>query len=228
MCLAIASEINKKRPDINFIIPVAPTLDLPTLAKFASLDRNPILAKMGGVSAELIYKESEGEKRVFLQTCEGVEIELITRFPAYDILSQCCLCFTTVGANTAELGSLAVPAIVLIPTQQLDAMRSWDGIGGMLANLPGIGSIFAKLINWLVIKQGRLFAWPNIWANEEILPELVGNLQADKISQIAIGFLDNPGKLKLMRERLIGVRGQPGAAIRIVAIVYKRLIKTLY
>jgi lipid-A-disaccharide synthase len=38
------------------------------------------------------------------------------------------LCLTTVGANTAELGSLAVPMIVLLPTQQLDAMRAWDGL----------------------------------------------------------------------------------------------------
>jgi lipid-A-disaccharide synthase len=61
--------------------------------------------------------------------------------------------FYHVGANTAELGALAVPMIVLLPTQQLDAMRSWDGLPGLLANLPVLGSSFAKAINWIIMKQ---------------------------------------------------------------------------
>ena len=215
LCLAIAEQIHRHRPQARFMIPVAPTLDLPSLAQFADPQQNPILNQVGGVPGQLITPESS---RPYLKTPQGLQIELITQFPA-DELIRCCLCLTTVGANTAQLGALGVPMIVLLPTQQLDAMRSWDGIPGILANLPGLGSGFAQLINWFILKQGRLFAWPNIWANEEIVPELVGEIQAKEVASMMLDFLSNPQKLKAMRDRLLQVRGKSGAALQIAHLV---------
>ena len=215
LCLAIAQQIHRHRPQTRFIVPVAPTLDLPTLAQFADPQQNPILNRMGGVSGQLV---TEANQRPSLKTPQGVHLELVTQFPA-DELSQCRLCLTTVGANTAQLGALGVPMIVLIPTQQLDAMRSWDGIPGILANLPGLGSGFARLINWFILKQGRLFAWPNIWANAEIVPEVVGEIQAEEVASMVLAFLNNPQMLKAMRDRLLEVRGKPGAALQIAHLV---------
>ncbi|MDJ0724598.1 MAG: lipid-A-disaccharide synthase [Prochloraceae cyanobacterium] len=223
LCLAIATIIAQKRPEIKFIIPVAPTLDLATLAKYADPNKNPVLNLVNGIPAELIYLE----EKAYLKTLEGLKIELITHFPAYDRLSQCTLCLTTVGANTAELGSLAIPSIVLIPTQQLDAMRSWDGLPGILANLPLIGSIFAKIINLLVLRKKRLFAWPNIWANAEIMPELIGNLQAKDVANLVLDYLENPEKLERMRDRLREIRGRSGAANKITKIIEEELEKIL-
>lgn len=218
LCLAIAERIYAARPQTRFIIPVAPTLDLQTLARFADAEENPVLKLVQGTTAELVTGETP-----YLKTPSGLEVELFTRFPAYEKLSQCRLCVTTVGANTAELGALAVPMLVLIPTQQLDAMRSWDGLPGLLANLPLVGTNFAKLINWLVLRQGKLFAWPNIWAQEQIVPELVGELQPDAVAEIAIDFLNNPEKLQEMRDRLRSVRGEPGAAQKLAKIVCEEL-----
>ncbi|MGF1490175.1 MAG: lipid-A-disaccharide synthase [Prochloraceae cyanobacterium] len=215
LCLAIARIIAQKRPEIKFIIPVAPTLDLSSLAKYADPDKNPVLKLVNGSSAKLIEKE----KIAYLKTAEGLEIELITDFPAYERLSQCSLTLTTVGANTAELGSLAIPSIILIPTQQLDAMRSWDGLPGILANLPGIGTIFAKIINLLVLRKKRLYAWPNIWAKTEIMPELVGNIQAKDVANLVLNYLENPEKLDEMRDRLGEIRGRSGAAKKITEII---------
>ncbi|CCQ67630.1 Lipid-A-disaccharide synthase [Crocosphaera watsonii WH 0402] len=130
---------------------------------------------------------------------------------------------TTVGANTAELGALGIPMIVLLPTQQLDAMRTWDGIPGILANLPLVGSQLAKLINARVVKTGRLFAWPNIWAKEEIVPELRGELQGEKVADLVLDWLDNPSELNKIHYRLLEVRGKPGAAQKIAKIVHEQL-----
>lgn len=113
--------------------------------------------------------------------------------------------------------------VILLPTNQLDAMRSWDGLPGILANLPEVGSVFAKLINWVVLqltlKQGRLYAWPNIWANKEIVPELVGQLQPKEVSEMVLDFLAHPEKLTMMRENLRRVRGEPGAGKKLAGIV---------
>ncbi len=236
LTLAIAQHIHKIRPQTRFIIPVAPSLDLPTLANFADPQKNPAIEKMGGVGAKLLIpswdrKETESReheagfqiKNPKLVTTEGVEIELITRTPAYDLLSQCRLCLTTVGANTAELASLAVPMIVLLPTQQLDIMRAWDGLPGLLANLPGVGAAFATIINWLVVRKGQLFAWPNIWAKEEIVPELMGKLKPETVAELVLEFLNHPEKLEEMSDRLRSLRGKPGAAKKLAEIVLSSL-----
>jgi hypothetical protein len=227
LCLAIAEQIHATRPDVQFVIPVAPTLDLETLARFADPEQNAIAQYFGAVRASLLPPAQP--KGTFpshcpsLETESGLHISLWQPFPAYDLLQRCQLCLTTVGANTAELGALAVPMIVFLPTQQLDAMRAWDGIPGLLANLPGVGGAIAKLINWWFLRKSRLLAWPNIWAGEAIVPELVGNLKPEEVSSLALDWLANPETRNAVRDRLRQVRGKPGAAEKLAAIVMEEL-----
>lgn len=217
LMLAIAEHIHAQKPQTKFIIPVAPTLDLQTLANFANPDQNPYLQIFQFSGASLINNQ--------LKTNTGLTVELIQQNPAYEILSQCNLCLTTVGANTAELGALGVPMIVLLPTQQLDAMRAWDGLPGLLANIPGIGTTFAKLINWFFLRRKGLLAWPNIWAQEEIVPELVGKLQASEIGEMILNWLATPEKLAAIRAQLRSVRGESGAAEKLASIVKEEIAK---
>jgi lipid-A-disaccharide synthase len=228
LALAIAQHIHTIRPQTRFIIPVAPTLDLPTLARFADPQHNPIIDKLGWARAQLVVPPADTQELPFLKTPNGLRVELWESFPAHDLLRQCRLCLTTVGANTAELGSLAVPMLVLLPTQQLDAMRSWDGLPGLLVRLPGVGANFAKAANWLVVnwlvrRRGHLFAWPNKWANDAIVPELVGQLQPVDIAKLALDYLEHPEKLEEMRSRLRHVRGQSGAARKLAQLVQEEL-----
>ncbi|MDY7014209.1 MAG: lipid-A-disaccharide synthase [Cyanobacteriota bacterium] len=221
---AIAELIHQQRPHTRFVIPVAPTVNLETLAKYGDPQQNPVIAKVGNVSAQLVVPENEPP---YLKTSGGLRLDIATHFPAYDLLSQCQLCLTTIGANTAELGALAVPMLVLIPTQQLDAMRAWDGLPGILVNLPGIGTNLAKLINAFVVrqtrKQKRLYAWPNLWAKAEIVPELLGELQPKDIAIRAIELLENPENLTKIHDRLRRVRGKPGAAEKLATLVGEEL-----
>ena len=216
LTLAIAEYIHNKLPQTKFFIPVAPTLDLPTLANFANSENNPFTKVFNCPVTDLIDNK--------FVTPTGLTVELKQENPAYHLLSQCSLCLTTVGANTAELGALAVPMIVLLPMQQLDAMRSWDGLPGILANLPGVGSSFAKIINWWMYKHKGLLAWPNIWAQEEIVPELVGNLQPEVVGEMVLDLLTNPEKLEAMRDKLRRVRGEGGAAEKLAILVKEELL----
>jgi len=227
LCLAIAEYIYTKRPQTRFVIPVAPTLDLQTLASFANPQKNSITEIFGFGGASLIVSE-EARGKALLKTATGLTVELWQENPAYHLLSQCCICLTTVGANTAELGALGVPMIVLLPTQQLDAMRSWDGLPGLLANLPGVGTPFTNVINWLFLKFVRrkgLLAWPNIWAQEEIVPELMGELQPQEVGEMVLDFLDHPEKLDDIRAKLHNIRGESGAAQKIAQIVGEEIGK---
>jgi hypothetical protein len=211
--LAVAELLHDRYPQIQFGLPVAPTLDLETLASYGDRHTNPTIDLVGGTTATLVSSPQPA-----LITGTGVEILLHTEFPAYEWLSRCTLCLTTIGANTAELGALAVPAIVLIPIQKLDAMRAWDGILGLLVNLPVLGTPIAKLINWWAFKtlNGRKLAWPNIWAGgREIMPELVGELQPQAVADLVAQYLDAPELLQQMRQELRSIRGSTGAADKI-------------
>jgi len=217
--LAIAEHIHVARPDTQFVIPVAPTLDVAVLGQFADPTSNPVVRQVGGVTAQLITSEEQA----YLQTENGLRVDLWTGFPAHSLLSACTLCLTTVGANTAELGALAVPMLVLLPTQQLDAMRAWDGLPGLLANLPLVGTGIAKGINRFMLERLGLLAWPNIWAGREIVPELVGHLQPQAVAAMVIDLLDHPAKLNQIRDNLRSVRGETGAAQKLAHLVKTQL-----
>jgi len=222
LCLAIAEHVHAVRPDVRFVIAVAPALALPTLATFANPASNPAIAQFGWGAAALVQPEASTQ-RPFLKTRSGLQIDLWTETPAYDLLLQCSLCLTTVGANTAELGALAVPMIVLIPLQQSDQIRTWDGIPGLLANLPLIGGRVATFMTHLALKRLGRLAWPNIWANAEIVPELAGNLQPETIATMVLDYLEHPKKLAQMRDRLRHARGSSGAAEKLVNLVAAEL-----
>lgn len=217
LMLAIAQRIQTQRPQTQFVIFVAPTIPLATLADYADPQHSPAHRYVGGGGAQLVAPEGQ---QPYLKTATGVKIQLCTQMPAYDLLARCHLCLTTVGANTAELAALAVPMLVLIPTYQLDVMRAWDGLPGLMANLPGVGRFMAIAINWILLKRGLgLRAWPNIWAKKEIVPEYLGKLQPADIAQDVLDLLAQPEKLARICADLRQVSGQGGAATKLVHLV---------
>lgn len=220
LALAIAHNLYQQRPSDRFVIGVAPNLTLEALAAYADSKINPVPAELSGPNVSLVRSDSGLS---FLQIENGPKVYLWERFPALDLFSQCSLCFTTVGANTAQLGSLATPMIVMLPTQGLDNFKLWDGLPGLLVRLPGVGAIARKLINPLIIrtaqKSGKLFAWPNIWAKKEVVPELFGRITAQEASDVAIDYLAHPEKLDEMRQTLRQLRGTANAADKMAELI---------
>ena len=218
---AIALYLHTKNPHINFIIPVAPTITPEILASYGKLKHNPLAEIFGKFTTKLIKKNNKH----YLQIGENLTIELITKFPCYEQLKQSDICLTTVGANTAQLGSMGVPMIILLPIYQLDAMKSWDGLPGLLVNLPLIGSQLAKLINWIVIqytiKNKKLYGWPNIIAKKEIVPEYIGYLEVEDIGNKVLNYLENPAKLEKIKQDLSQFMGAGNASKKIVQIINK-------
>jgi lipid-A-disaccharide synthase len=66
-------------------------------------------------------------------------------------------------------------------------------------------------------------AWPNIWAGEAIVPELVGELQPQQVASLVLEWLANPETLDQIRQKLHQVRGEPGAAQKIAQLAYALL-----
>ena len=235
-----------QRPVLQFVIPVAPTLSLKDIAQYADPLYNPMIDRFNWGSATLIpgiFKPSHETDQPadlrahlpYLRTAAGNQIYLWSSNPAYSLLDRCQFCLTTVGANTAELGALGIPMFVLLPMHQLDTMRAWDGVLGVLVRLPIIGAWFARLIGWIVWRWlafcgGSRFAWPNIWAHRQgkapIVREFLGRFAADDIAGELCATIGHPTQLAILRTRLRGVRGQPGAAQAITAIVLEEATRS--
>jgi lipid A disaccharide synthetase len=213
--LETADRLAALRPGCRFLLPVAPTTTVEELLAFAGPATNPI-ARLYGSGAP--HRE-EGE----LVSGAGTRIRLLEEHPAHGVLSQCSLALTTVGANTAELGALGVPMIVLVPTQHLQVMQAWDGGLGLVARLPLLRWLVgAALTAWRMRHRGFL-AWPNISAGRAVVPERVGAITPERIAVEAADWLEHPVRLAGMRDDLRSLRGRPGAVAAMAEMVGRLL-----
>jgi len=208
--MAAADRLAALRPGCRFLLPVAPTTTVDELLAFAG-PANPI-ARYFGI-------QEPSRQGSDLTTAAGTPIRLLEVHPAHGPLSQCRLALTTVGANTAELGALGVPMIVLVPTQHLHVMQAWDGWMGLLARLPLARRLLGvALTAWRMRHRGFL-AWPNITAGRAVVPERVGPITPQQIADEAADWLEHPDRLEGMRDDLRSLRGQPGAVAALASLV---------
>ncbi|MEN9213889.1 MAG: hypothetical protein Q6J18_00640 [Gloeomargarita sp. DG02_3_bins_56] len=216
-CLTVAAWLGARYPQVEFVLPVAPTLTLAALARYAQPQENPLINRLGWESATL----ERIAPNHYLTLKSGLRVRLVQEFPAYEVLRTCSACVTTVGANTAELCALGVPMIVLVLTHQTvgEVARAWDGIPGILANLPGLGRGFATVYGRWRQRQLGLLAWPNIWAGRPIVPELVGAIPPEQVGQQLAQWLLAPETLAQIRAELLQVRGALGADRAVVEMV---------
>lgn len=237
LLVAIANLIHTHRPHTQYVVGVAPNLTLADLTTYANSAVNTAMNLFETPTVTLHNPEGNPEDNPedtlpYWQVTRGAElgpkIYLWQRFPALDLFSQCHLCLTTIGANTAQLGALATPMIVLLPTQQLGMMQLADGVPGMIARLPGVGAIARKIINPIIVKalqkSGKKFAWPNIWAQREVVPELFGPITAQDVTDLALDYLTHPEKLDDVRQTLRALRGPAGAADKMADLI----LETVY
>ncbi|MEL6158444.1 MAG: lipid-A-disaccharide synthase [Cyanobacteria bacterium J06627_32] len=225
MLLAIAQILHSHNPDLHYVIGVAPNLTHTDLLHYADPATNPAVSLLNAPPFTLVEPENGLPYWQINSDPDqsAPKIYLWQRFPALDLYSQCKLCFTTVGANTAQLGALAIPMIVLLPTQRLGALQLADGWPGLVSRLPGVGGLVRKVINPLIIKalqkSGKRFAWPNIWAKREVVPELFGPITAEEASQVALDYLAQPEKLAQTSQALRELRGPAGAAEKMARLI---------
>jgi hypothetical protein len=212
--LRAADRLAALRPGVRFLLPVAPTTSVAEVMAYAE-PSNPIARSFGAT-----LPERDGDE---LRTAAGTRILLLESHPAHGALSQCRLALTTVGANTAELGALALPMIVLVPTQHLHVMQAWDGWLGLLARLPLLRRLLGvALTAWRMRHRGFL-AWPNISAGRAVVPERVGAITPEAIAEEAADWLEHPERLAGMRDDLRSLRGSPGAVAALATMVRRLL-----
>jgi len=141
-----------------------------------------------------------------IETSKNTKIYLIKKHPCYEILKECDLAITTVGANTAELAAISLPMLVVLPTQHLNMMNAWDGIFGVIGKISFINRFLTFIIKNFYFKKKKFFAWPNIKAKRMIVPERIGNISPIKIAREVLFLIKNI--LKISNEESLEIISQ--------------------
>ena len=221
--LEVADHIAKENQNINFIIPIAPTTDKSEYLFFQS-NKNPI-AKYYSSKIKTIKNFKSSRFDYVIETSKNTKIYLIKKHPCYEILKECDLAITTVGANTAELAAISLPMLVVLPTQHLNMMNAWDGIFGVVGKISFINRFLTFIIKNFYFKKKKFFAWPNIKAKRMIVPERIGNISPIKIAREVLFLIKNRDQLKSIRDNLNKERGDKGAAKKLASIIVNSIKK---
>ncbi len=221
--LEIADHIAEENQNINLIIPIAPTTDKSDYLFFQS-DKNPI-SKYYSSKIKTIKNIKDPCFDYLIETSKNTKIYLIKKHPCYEILKECDLAITTVGANTAELAAIALPMLVVLPTQHLNMMNAWDGIFGVIGKIPLINKFITLIIKWFYFKKKKFFAWPNIKAKRMVVPERIGNISPKKIAKEVLFLLKNRDQLKSISDNLNKDRGDKGAAEKLASMIVNSIKK---
>ena len=215
--LEVADHIKDHDKNINLMIPIAPTTNLKDFLYYQS-DKNPI-TKYYSSNIKSIKKIENTIFEYVLETCKNTKIFILKQNSNHNVLSQCKLALTTVGANTAELAAINLPMIVVLPTQHLNKMNAWDGIFGILGKIKLINKIQAFIIKRWFLKNKKFLAWPNIKANKQIVPERVGFISPKNISDEAIYLLNENNLLSEQKIKLLNIRGKKGAVQKLSNLI---------
>jgi len=221
--LEIADRIAKENQNINFIIPMAPTTDKSEYLFFQS-ESNPI-AKYYSSKIKKIKNIKDSYFDYVIETSKNTKIYLVKKHPCYEILKECDLAITTLGANTAELAAIALPMLVVLPTQHLKIMNAWDGIFGIIGKISFINRFLTFIVKYFYFKKKKFFAWPNIKAKKMIVPERIGNISPKQIAKEVLFLIKNRDQLKSIRDNLHKERGDKGAVKKLASIIINSIKK---
>ncbi len=219
--LEVADHIKECSECINLLIPIAPTAQLKDFIFFQS-DQNPI-AKYYSSNIKSIKKIENSIFDYVLETDKNTKIFILNQDSNHNVLSQCKLALTTVGANTAELAAINLPMIVVLPTQHINAMNAWDGILGIIGKIPFLNRIQTFFIKRWYLKNNKFFAWPNIKANKKIIPERVGIFSPKEIADEAIYLLNEKNMLLEQKNNLLEIRGKKGAVKKLSNLIIETI-----
>ncbi len=221
--LEIADHLAQGNQNINLIIPIAPTTNKNEYLFFQS-EKNPI-TKHYSSKIKSIKNIKESCFDYVIETSKNTKIYLIKKHPCYEILKECDLAITTVGANTAELAAIALPMLVVLPTQHLNMMNAWDGILGIIGKISFINRFLTLIIKFLYFRKKKFFAWPNIKAKRMIVPERIGNISPKKIAKEVLLLIKNRDQLKSISDNLNKQRGDKGASKKLASIIVDSIRK---
>ncbi|HHW13603.1 MAG TPA: hypothetical protein GXX28_01545, partial [Firmicutes bacterium] len=231
-----ADLLRKARPETAFFLSLSPFAQPAQLG--AALDGTS--AAELGVSARFVSAEDgsadppappdapeaavPGEGAVGeILTGEGTRIP-VRRGRRFDLMAAADLALTIPGTNTAELGYLGAPMVVVLPLTHPERIPL-EGLAGLIGNLPRLGKALKRRILPRLAARLPYAAWPNQLAQDYVVPELRGEVTPEAVAAEAARLLADAAGRAAMSGRLRRTMGEPGAARRLASLVAREIAR---
>jgi len=215
--LRVIELIKDEFPEAQFFLILSPFANKENLI---SLGKEKLNRVFQGTTAKLI-KEGEQWK---LLTEMGLKVSLVEK-ERYEIMSVSNIAITIPGTNTAELAFLGIPMVVAVPLNKPEAIPL-DGLSGLIDKFPLLGTLIKRWIVKKYNKKIKFTAIPNIRAEEEIVPEVRGIIEAQDVAKQVIKILREPTRRDLISGKLKKVMGTKGASDRVVEVILNEISPT--
>lgn len=198
----MAERMAAARDDLDFVVARSQFMPLDYFARI------PDVGDGRGVDGVNVRMERTADD-AFMVTPKGVRMRLAT---SGEVASLSSVAITLPGTNTAELGALGVPMVMLLPTWSAE-LSPLPGLAGHLGRLPVIGKRIKRLAGEATVRSMKYFSHPNRRAGRMVIPELVGRLNAAQVADAALEVLSRD--TAPLEAELRTIMGAPGAARRL-------------
>lgn len=208
--LETAALMRSQNQELHFQMLLSPFIDDAKAAKAVCAPPHPA---MGGIQGHLNPDDTV--------SCGSVSVKLIrkNRLPH---LRSSGLCITIPGTKTAETACLGVPELMILPLNRPECLP-YIGILGLLDWIPGGSIVKGRILLHLKDKAG-LQALPNLAAQKEILPELIGVLTPQETARRAMELFNNKETCLKQKDAFAEIYTPSlGAAGRILTAIEKSL-----
>lgn len=119
------------------------------------------------------------------------------------------------GTNTIEAAYIGTPMICILPTNKPEAII-FDGLLGILSNIPIIGKPLKKALITVALKQTTYFSKPNQKLNKNVVPEYAGILDPIDLAEPIASYFYDEQALNSQRNALKPLRNNDCVADKIV------------
>lgn len=191
--LKVAQMLKAKYPELDFKTVISPFIDL---EKFMDLGELQPFKGIEGVKGTLdkerqILKSSEDEN-TFIRLVRGNH---------HEEMNSSDFIVSIPGTKTGEASCLEKPMIVVTPLNRPDHIP-YFGIIGLLDLIPFVGKFIKGKILLTIADKFGFTAQPNILAEKEIVPEMMGILTPEQVYNKIFELLSDDKKLAEMRKNL--------------------------
>lgn len=153
-------------------------------------------------------------------TCNTDDI-IFLKAPSTDMIRIAELQVCLPGTNTAEAMYLETPMIVIAPLNKPELIIL-DGLAGYITKIPILGRLILKLILSVLKKKIKYVSLPNRKANDTIVPEIIGKITEDSISDTVVKYLTETEHLYDMKNRLKTLKETKTPSKTIAKLVLKK------
>jgi lipid-A-disaccharide synthase len=194
----VAQAVLRQRPQARFVIARSPLVSERMLAR---------AARQGGGC----WLETAGGALALRARC-GLRIPVLDRD---EVLSLARVLVCTPGTSTGEAAALGIPHLVVAPFE--GSLSLYGGIPGLIERSPLLGAALKRLALRSLAGDMQYYAQANALAGREIVPELQGPVDVQRVADNLAALLDDAPCCQRMSEELEGTMGPPGAARRLAA-----------